>query len=75
MTKFTKINRETCIACGSCNPNAPDLFDYTEDGFAFAILDDNAGVTEIPEDYLEDLEDALEGCPTGSILVADTPFE
>ncbi len=75
MTKFTKINRETCIACGSCNPNAPDLFDYTEDGFAFAILDDNAGVTEIPEDYLEDLEDALEGCPTGSILVADAPFE
>jgi len=74
MTTFTKINRETCIACGSCNPNALDLFDYTDDGYAFALLDDNAGVTPIPDDLLDDLEDALDGCPSSSILVSDTPF-
>lgn len=75
MAYYTMVTRETCIACGACNPTAPDLFDYTEDGFAYGLLDDNAGVTEVPEDLVEDLEDAHEGCPTGSIKMSDQPFQ
>jgi ferredoxin len=28
----------------------------------------------VPEDLLDDLEDAYEGCPSGSIEVSDEPF-
>ncbi|MCL1696707.1 MULTISPECIES: ferredoxin [unclassified Lysinibacillus] len=75
MAQYTKVNRTTCIACGSCNPNAPDLFNYTADGYAFCTLDDNKGCTAVPDDFLDDLEDAVEGCPSGSILVSDSPFD
>ncbi|MCM3743207.1 ferredoxin [Sporosarcina luteola] len=74
MATYTMVDRSTCIACGACNPNAPDLFEYTEDGLSYALLDGNEGTTEVPEDLIEDLEDAIDGCPTDSIKMADTPF-
>ncbi len=74
MIKYTKVDQSTCIACGACGATAPDLFDYDDEGTAFAILDENAGVTAVSEDFLDDLEDAEEGCPTDSIKVADEPF-
>ncbi|WP_042350682.1 ferredoxin [Bacillus massiliigorillae] len=75
MAKYTFVDQETCIACGSCGACAPDIFDYDEEGLAFSILDDNAGITEIPEDFYDDLEDAIDGCPTDSIKVAKEPFK
>ena len=36
--------------------------------------DNNQGITEIPEDLYDDLQDAADGCPTDSIKIADTPF-
>lgn len=75
MAKYTKINQETCIACGSCSAEAPDIFAELEDGIAFSILDDNKGITLVEEVYLEDLDYALESCPTESVLVQDIPFE
>ncbi|WP_342513979.1 ferredoxin [Sporosarcina sp. FSL K6-1522] len=74
MAHFTMVDQSTCIACGLCAELASELFDYTEDGISFAILDDNAGVTEVPEDLIEDLEDAFESCPTDSIKMAEAPF-
>lgn len=74
MINYTKVDQSTCIACGACGATAPDLFDYDDEGIAFAILDDNAGVTAVPEDLLDDLEDAYEGCPTDSIKMEDEPF-
>ncbi|MDS9472453.1 ferredoxin [Sporosarcina pasteurii] len=74
MEKYTMVDQETCIACGTCGVTAPDLFDYDDDGIAFAILDDNEGVTAVTEDLIDDLEDAFESCPTESIKVADQPF-
>ena len=75
MAQFTMVERSTCIACGLCAELAADLFDYTDDGLSYAILDDNAGITEVPEDLLEDLEDAFDSCPTDSIKMAEAPFE
>ena len=75
MAKYTIVDKDTCIACGACGAAAPDIYDYDDEGIAFVILDDNTGTAEVPEDLLEDMQDAFEGCPTDSIKVADEPFD
>lgn len=75
MTKYTRVDQDTCIACGSCGACAPDIFDYDDEGLAFGTLDGNTGTEEVPEELWEDLEDAWEGCPTESIKVSEQPFE
>jgi ferredoxin len=75
MAKYTIIDKETCIACGACGAAAPDLYDYDDDGIAFVILDDNQGIVEVPDDLLDDMQDAFEGCPTESIKIAEDPFD
>ena len=67
MAKYTIVDMDTCIACGACGAAAPDIYDYDDEGIAFVILDDNQGTAEVPEELYEDMEDALDGCPTDSI--------
>ncbi|MFT8362388.1 MAG: ferredoxin [Sporolactobacillus sp.] len=74
MAKYTHIDQETCIACGACSASAPDLYDYNDEGIAFSLLDDNQGVTEVPDELLEDMMDAFDGCPTESVQISDQPF-
>jgi ferredoxin len=74
MPKFTIVDQATCIACGACGASAPEIFDYDEEGIAFSLLDENAGEQEVPEELLEDMMDAFEGCPSDSIRLADEPF-
>lgn len=75
MAKFTIIDKETCIACGACGAAAPDIYDYDEEGIAFCSLDDNSGTGEVPEELIDDMVDAFEGCPTESVRVAGKPFD
>lgn len=76
MATYTRVDKETCIACGACSGDAPDIFDYDDEGLAENILegDNNEGIVAVPEDLLEDLEAAKDNCPSGSILVSDKPF-
>lgn len=76
MTLYTRVDQDTCIACGSCGAAAPDIFDYDDEGLATAVFggDRNQGATPIPDRLRGDLEDAYDGCPTGSIKVAKAPF-
>ena len=76
MAKFTWVDKETCIACGACGATAPDIYDYDAEGLAEVIYgeDGNKGVTEIPADLFDDLQDAADGCPTDSIKIADAAF-
>ncbi|MDF2066602.1 ferredoxin [Bacillus sp. Cr_A10] len=74
MPKYTIVDQETCIACGSCGASAPDIFDYDDEGLAYVILDENKGTTEVPLELQEDLEDAFDGCPTDSIKIATSPI-
>lgn len=75
MVKFTIVDQETCIACGACGEAAPGVYAYNDDGISYVLLDDNQGTAEVPEDLIEDMEDAYEGCPTESIKVADELFD
>ncbi|ASE34121.1 ferredoxin [Mammaliicoccus sciuri] len=75
MAKYTIVDMDTCIACGACGAAAPDIYDYDDEGIAYVILDDNKGIEAVPEELLEDMEDAFEGCPTDSIKIADESFD
>lgn len=76
MAKYTWVEKDTCIACGACGATAPDIYDYDDEGLAEVIFegDNNRGITEIPEDMYEDMQDACDGCPTDSIRISDEPF-
>ncbi|KAA8784450.1 ferredoxin [Paenibacillus sp. 4624] len=76
MSKYTWVEKDTCIACGACGATAPDIYDYDDEGLAEVIFDGDAnqGVKAIPEDLFDDMQDACDGCPTDSIKVADEPF-
>ncbi|MFT8316884.1 MAG: ferredoxin [Sporolactobacillus sp.] len=75
MSQYTYVDQETCIACGACAASAPDLYDYNEEGIAFSLLDQNQGITKVPDELMEDLMDAYDGCPTESIQIGDHPFK
>lgn len=72
--KFVIVDKDTCIACGACGCAAPDIFGYDDDGTSRVLLDNNRGVAAIPEDSLDDVVDAYEGCPSESIKMSDHPF-
>lgn len=74
MALYTRIDQDTCIACGACSAEAPDVFSELDTGIAYSLLDDNAGTTEVDEDFIEDVEAAADGCPTESVLTSDKPF-
>jgi ferredoxin len=76
MAKFSWVDKETCIACGACGATAPDIYDYDDEGLAEVIYegDNNTGTIEIPDDLHDDLQDAIDGCPTDSIKQSDSPF-
>ena len=63
------VDKETCIGCELCPEICPEIFEMEDDGLAVAKD------SEIPEDLLEDMQDAFEGCPTDSIKVADETFD
>ena len=75
MAKYTIVDKDTCIACGACGAAAPDIYDYDDEGIAIVILDDNQGTAEVPEVLIDDMMDALEGCPTESIKIAEESFD
>jgi ferredoxin len=74
MSKFTIVDKETCIACGACGAAAPDIFNYDDEGLAEVIIDNNSGTTAIDKVLYDDLFDAHDGCPTESIKIANEPF-
>lgn len=76
MAKYCWVDKDTCISCGACGATAPDIFDYDDEGLAEVVFggDGNEGMTEIPEDLFDDMQDAADGCPTDSIKVADSAF-
>ena len=71
---YTKVDCESCIACGICQLRAPEIFEYDTEGIAFVKQDNNTGTVPLPEDTLEKFKDAYTACPTGAIKRKNSPF-
>lgn len=57
------VDKETCIGCELCTEICPEIFEMEDDGLAVAKD------SEIPEDLLEDAQEAEDSCPTDAIIV------
>jgi ferredoxin len=55
------VDQEGCISCELCTSICPAVFSMNDNGKAEAIEDD------IPEDSLQEAEDARDGCPVSVI--------
>lgn len=53
---------DNCIGCGACTAIASNVFELTDEGTAKAINE------EVNENDIEDVKDAIEGCPVGAIV-------
>ena len=56
-----KVNKDLCIGCGACAACCDEVFEFGNDGLAQSKVD------IVPENLEEDVQDALEGCPTSAI--------
>ncbi|RCX22704.1 ferredoxin [Fontibacillus phaseoli] len=76
MNNFASVSQESCIACGACNSAAPEIFDLDDNGIAEVIYggDSNRGITAIAKELLEELQEAIESCPTNCIQLSAVPF-
>ena len=55
------VDKDICIGCGACQAVCPDVFEIDDDGLAKSNND------KITEENMDDVRDALEGCPVGAI--------
>ncbi len=67
----TKVNKDLCIGCGACTAIVPDVFQIGDDGLAEAITENENLITEVSEEFMDDVRDAAEGCPTSAIEVEE----
>lgn len=57
-----KVMPDVCIGCGACQAICPDCFEITDEGTATVKVD------EIPNEVMDDANDAKEGCPVSAIV-------
>jgi ferredoxin len=57
-----KINKETCIGCGTCSAICPDVFRLTDDGKAEVIDGNHSGKEAL-------VNQAKDACPVQAISV------
>ncbi len=56
------IKEEKCMGCGSCPSLVPDVFDFNDNGFAYAKVE------TVPTNLEEEVKEAIDMCPTGAII-------
>ena len=60
-----KVNKDNCIGCGACTAVCPDVFDFSDDGYAVATVE------EVPADKVASVNEAKDGCPVTAIEVEE----
>ncbi len=73
MAKVT-IDKDTCIGCGACWALVPSFFEQNpDDGKSQVVEQYRVGgdptVGNVPDDLLDDVKSAAEGCPVEAIKV------
>lgn len=61
--KKVNVDQVKCIGCGACVGIDPEHFDFEDSGLSTVISQENLET--------EELQQAVEGCPTGAISVED----
>ncbi len=59
------VDQDLCISCGLCISICDDVFSWNDDDKAQAIDE------EIPEELTDEVEEAVESCPTEAIKYQD----
>lgn len=57
-----KVNQDACISCGACEAICPEVFELNDEGLS------TCKTPEIKEELQEQVQDAIDSCPTGAIL-------
>mgnify|MGYP000035212729 FL=1 len=74
MAKVT-IDKDACIGCGACWALVPNFFEQNpDDGKSQIVEQYRAGdptVGNAPDDMLNDIKSAAEGCPVGAIKIEE----
>lgn len=55
------VNKDLCIACGSCVAMCPEHFEFGDDNLAKATC----------ENVNDEVRDAASACPTGAIVIEE----
>lgn len=56
-----KVDQDLCISCGTCIDICPDVFNWNEEEKAQAFVE------KVPEKAENDVQEAMENCPTYAI--------
>lgn len=65
--KKINVDQVKCIGCGACVGIDSEHFDFNDSGLSTVISQENL--------ESEDLEQAVEGCPTGAISIEGEDLE
>ena len=58
---MVKVNKNSCIGCGSCVAIADEVFDFDDDGYATI----KSNIQEKENENL--IKEAIDNCPTDAI--------
>lgn len=72
---YILVDKEICVACGSCQTWSPDVFAYDEKSCAYNRLDNNTGTVPVPEIIWDQVMPTKYLCPTQAIKHSDKPFK
>ncbi|RZI48914.1 ferredoxin [Lactococcus kimchii] len=61
-----KIISDKCIACGLCHLQAPEVFDYYDNGIV-KFYDTETSIQNFPDSST--LQAAVKTCPTGALKI------
>jgi len=69
-----RIDKDTCIGCGACWALVPSFFEQNPDDGKSQIVEQyrvggDPTVGDAPDDILDDVKSAAEGCPVEAIKI------
>lgn len=63
--KNVKVDKEKCIGCGACVGLVDEVFEFGDDDLA--QVKDGVNFSNMDEDLIDEVKDAIEVCPTEAI--------
>jgi len=59
-----RVDEDLCTGCGLCEDTCPEVFEVDLDEDVAKVI-----VDEVPEEYEDDCQEAVDGCPVECIEV------